>query len=359
MRTARVVKLSMRSVRGRAPSRGSSHERTSPFQAAPLLAAVCLLVGLTSGCDAFSISGDTGGDIRTESYRPPAAAVVAAPSCASQDVVARLTDPSSRTLPTPMPAEGSLPKEFKPTGLVRCEIGRTGNGQFTIDAVDLGGDIDQVVAALNKPSDRPAKGVDVECGEGYRPPAALWITSASGASRIKWPTGPCSPRDDPLRPLESLREDSRRAVSTVGLPPPSDCRGDFDRLLGRPTSAADAFPPSTRRPAIGLPDRVAWGTICRYRLTGATSGPDFSQLGQTQMTTESSNQLLRAALAAPSAPPCTQPATQVAATRLFRPDGSGGSVLTVELDGCKRLSIDRFIDLRTAPADVIRQVAFH
>ncbi|GAA2048006.1 hypothetical protein [Williamsia deligens] len=146
---------------------------------------------------------------------------------------------------------------------------------------------------------------------------------------------------------------------TLPTPTPQACTGSFTRELGRPTKRLDsAAKPVTRRPTIALPDQsVTATTICRYRLTGATNGPDAEPIGSTRLSPEASTQLLHDSTATPTAPPCGRYATEIAGAQLFRPDGSGGANLTIELDGCRRLNIALFTTIRTAPTPLLQLLA--
>jgi hypothetical protein len=50
--------------------------------------------------------------------------------------------------------------------------------------------------------------------------------------------------------------------------------------------------------------------------------------------------MIRSVLTAPVAAPCHLTATRMASVYLRRADGSGGSALSVELDGCRRIGRD-------------------
>lgn len=326
------------------------------------LAVASLLFMTFTQCDNFRISvyDPNNNTIPTEEFRPEPAETVAAPSCTLPDIVSRLTNSSPMAwIGRPRQGEGSIPDGFTPTGVVRCETNQPDTGPATIDEVALHGDIRTAVAALNTPSLRETDEVSVDCAETPAAPAALWLTSPTGAIRVHWPTTPCGVRDEPLRPLQSLREVGRQTALTLAAPPVQPCDGNFTRLLGRPTRPND-FPiqPVTRRPTMELPDRaVTATTICRYRLTTATTGPDFQFIGSTRLSPAASTQLLRDVTASPTAPPCNQPATQIAAARLLRPDGSGGANFTIEADGCKRMTVSRFTPLLVAPTALIQQAS--
>lgn len=153
-----------------------------------VLVAACVLLATVTQCDAFRISvrDPDSNEIRTDAFRPEPASVAAAPSCVLPDIVARLTNSSLNG--QSRQGEGSIPDEFIPTGLVRCELHQPAAGPATIDEVTYANDIDAVTKALNQPSQRPRKSTSVECAEVPRAPAALWLTAPAGAVRVHWPT---------------------------------------------------------------------------------------------------------------------------------------------------------------------------
>jgi hypothetical protein len=58
---------------------------------------------------------------------------------------------------------------------------------------------------------------------------------------------------------------------------------------------------------------------------------------QIWLSAQESADMIRSYLDAPAAAPCSVAATQMASVVLRRPDGSGGSSVSVELDGCRRM----------------------
>ncbi|MDI9915966.1 hypothetical protein [Rhodococcus sp. IEGM 1379] len=86
--------------------------------------------------------------------------------------------------------------------------------------------------------------------------------------------------------------------------------------------------------AIATPlDDVGRLNICRY---DGASGLFESAVRLTQ---KESRDFTRMLATAPAAPPCDLGATRMASTTLMRADGSGGTPVTLELDGCRRAHV--------------------
>ncbi|MDJ0363097.1 hypothetical protein [Rhodococcus sp. H29-C3] len=81
-------------------------------------------------------------------------------------------------------------------------------------------------------------------------------------------------------------------------------------------------------------DDVGRLRICRF-----VNGDVPVEGSRDRLTLEQSRTLMQTVLQLPLAPPCEQSAQHFAAIELLRPDGSGGTQMQVELDGCKRLSL--------------------
>lgn len=92
------------------------------------------------------------------------------------------------------------------------------------------------------------------------------------------------------------------------------------------------------------------------RSTVTPSDSVAEPIGSTRLSAAESQQLLQAATATAPAPPCNQSATQIVGARFYRPDGSGGANLTIEIDGCQRLNIPRLTTIRTAPTPLLQQL---
>ncbi|GAA1875630.1 hypothetical protein GCM10009773_00140 [Williamsia serinedens] len=290
-----------------------------------------------------------GPDLDTEEYRTPAAPVVATASCAWPGIVQELGYGFSTSQYTDTPREGSIPEDFVPTKVVRCEVRDTGDAT-SIDEVTLSGDVGAVRDAFALPSLRYRDG-DPSCAVRADAPVAVWLVADDGAIRVGWPAAPCDLRSEPLDPLAELRETSRRSVASVPRQPvvgdpAAECRGAGSVRLG--DLGAE------RRPAVRLPEQaVATTTLCASRVVDLPNNDwRTEQLGSTRLSAQDSTRLVREILASPPASrDCTTRGTEVITATLRRPDGSGGGLLTAERNGCRRIAVDNLITYRsTTPA---------
>lgn len=309
-----------------------------------VIAAVAIMTALT-GCGLVSDG--------TESYRPPAGEIVAAADCGLPDIV-HLLQLGENNSGDNTPNEGSLPSGFTPSGVVVCELAEGTDGSGTIDAVTLGGDVADFAEAINRRSERPDKNTSYSCAYHIKAPAAIYLVSPAGAVRMQWPTVICGLSDDPLKPLEALKETGRTPVQNIGGLRPLQCPPSPSGSFRRTAEPAPA-PPAVERPTVRFPDRDIMGlTACTYRVTRGLTGEDADTAltNRTRLSSSASTQLIRDVLAAPAARPCDFDATEIVSLDLYRPDGSGGSELQIETDGCRRLSINGIIDYREASGDI-------
>lgn len=294
----------------------------------------------------------------TESFRPPAAPIAPRASCDLPDIIDRL-DIGTPSSGADRQGEGSVPPGFTPTSVISCEISDGRDGTTTIDEVTLNGNIDALVKALSRKSERTDANTSVSCAYATYAPAAIWLVSPAGGVRAAWPTVVCGFRDDPLAPLAALAETGRTTVRTLralppapGVPPTTTCNGHVGTSFHPMTSGADGgtAPQVTRRPTLRLPDGPAAGvTACTYRVSRLSTGVgELALTGQVKLSAQASSQLIHEAFTAPQAEPCNREATEVVDVTLYRPDGSGGGSLSAEADGCRRLTVHGLTGYRTA-----------
>ncbi|OZF39766.1 hypothetical protein CH294_05950 [Rhodococcus sp. 14-2483-1-1] len=290
----------------------------------------------------------------TESYRPLTASTTRTPNCMADDIVSALGgsvwDPNV-TVDAPTP--GYPPRYFEPVEVLRCERALSDDNVLMLDSVRLRGDVQAAMGEFAVPSNRFASGIMASCAYSIEAPVGLWFVDASGrAFRPAWPAEPCGLRDEPLQLLNELDEVSRTVYSTgYDYDYATVCSGPAMSGEFYETSDADVASAVERRrtgdsmlpPALVAPtDDVGFLQVCTYaRSEDADALPaEYETVMGTSFTVDrpDSIELLGYIVDAPIAQPCSTPATLFASTDLTRPDGSGSTHLTVELDGCRRVA---------------------
>lgn len=287
------------------------------------------------------------------SFTPAVASVVDHAECTTPDISVPLSgfaQVDSQIPPTTQP--GYPPSDFEPVALVRCEHGENAAGGMTIDAVRLEGDVSAAVEAFRTDSHRFRDNIAADCAIREIGPVALWFVDASGSAfRPAWPSSPCGFRDAPLESLDALHEVSRQQhpIDAISADDPGICQDSigspFDVTTHNDVDQS-VRSENTRYSPLGSPlatpvDDVGRLQVCRYNL-----GQESSHV---RLTSTDSVELMHAAAAAPIAPPCDLIAQQVASIDLLRADGSGGTRLFAELDGCQRISFGGY---RQLPASI-------
>jgi hypothetical protein len=276
-------------------------------------------------------------------FTPPSAPVVDRADCLTQDIYTTLTGlgPWGSADTPANPALGYPPDDFEPTSVVRCELAQNPAGNTTVDSVSLDGDIDAVTRAFSIESKRYPDNVSVTCAISVDAAVGLWLVDATGrAFRPAWPSIPCSFREEPLDALRALHEVGRESFDTgVPVTLPRNCT---ERLSGgihvrdEPLKAVRRQLSTGVRPVLSglaLPvDDVGPLQVCRHGVDEPVPGG-----WQIWLTPQESAEMIRSYLSAPIAAPCNLAATRMASVELRRPDGSGGSSVSVELDGCRRM----------------------
>ncbi|MGJ0119862.1 hypothetical protein ACQ7HM_11715 [Williamsia sp. MIQD14] len=300
---------------------------------------VTAMVALSAGCGWFSDG--------TESYRPPDAPISSRASCTEPDILAGFGVTASDDL---RPGEGSVPDGFRATTVVSCQTADGPGGTTTVDEVELAGDVDAFVRAVDRPSVRTDKNTSVSCAFGVDAPVAIWLVSDAGAIRVAWPRVVCGFRDEPLAALEALTEIRRTQVGDLGVIAAGICRGSSVGFAR--TDGGGSRP--VRERLLRFPTRtVAGATVCTYRTSRSSTGDlRLSGAEARRVTGAIASRLLAASISAPGASDCDTDATEVAVMPLRRPDGSGGATLTVETDGCRRISLDGGAGYRAASGEV-------
>ncbi|PZT98850.1 MAG: hypothetical protein DI630_18400 [Gordonia sp. (in: high G+C Gram-positive bacteria)] len=291
------------------------------------------------------------------SFTPPTAPVVDRADCLTQDIYSRLTGlgPWGSADEPPKPSLGYPPDDFEPISVVRCDLAQHTTGTMSVDSVSLGGDVGALARAFSMESERFPDNVQASCAIGVEPAVGLWLVDARGrAFRPAWPSVPCSFREEPLEALRALHETGRESFDTgVPVDLPRYCT---ERTGGTVFSARSAEETARRalnssiRPLLSelaLPvDDAGPLQVCRYGVGFPEPGGSVVWLSAAQ-----SADMIRTALTAPPAAPCTVEATRTAAVQLRRADGSGGAALSVELDGCRR------VGQNAAPAALIEMLS--
>lgn len=306
------------------------------------------------------------------SYRPPTAKVVSSPDCLALNIYTALTGlgPWDPALTSDAPGPGYPPATFQPVAVVRCERGTDESGSMTVDSVRLEGNIDAVDSAFSADSERFPDGVMASCMYAMDPPVGLWFVNDSGeAFRPAWPASPCGLQNTPIEALADLTEVSRSSHTTgyddryTTMCESSPYVGGFENTTPEDVAAAvereqssdGPVPPSLVTPI----DDVDKLQLCTVPASTVESPPDagISVAGSlTTLSRAQSASVIRSLVDAPFAPACNQSSTRVASTELRRPDGSGRSLVSFELDGCRRAA--GFGYYRTIPADVMATLTY-
>ncbi|MCX6468881.1 MAG: hypothetical protein NTW76_06160 [Corynebacteriales bacterium] len=323
------------------PGRADDVVAVLTVRAVVMTVATAAVLTSVAGCELFSDG--------TESYRPPAAPISFEASCTAPDIVGGFGVEGGATGENV--GEGSVPDGFRARTVVSCRTSDGPGGTTVIDAVELGGDVDAFVRAIDRPSERTDRNTSVSCAVNVVAPVATWLVSDAGAIRVAWPRVVCGYRDEPLAALQTLREIGRTPVRDLGVVPVAICRG---RSAGFARTNGDRDSDTVREGTLRFPTRaVAASTVCSYRTSRSSTG-DLRMSGAQarRLTAADASRIVRESISAPSAPSCDTDATEVAVMSLYRPDGSGGATLSVETDGCRRVAVDYGLGYRTASGDV-------
>ncbi|KQR99900.1 hypothetical protein ASG12_03825 [Williamsia sp. Leaf354] len=323
------------------PGRADDVAAVLTVRAVVMTVATAAVVTSVAGCELFSDG--------TESYRLPVAPISSEASCTAPDIVGGFGVEGGTTGESV--GEGSVPHGFRATTVVSCQTSDGPGGTTVIDAVELGGDVDAFVSAIDRPSERTDRNTSVSCAFGIAAPVATWLVSDAGAIRVAWPRVVCGYRDEPLAAWEALKEIGRTPVRDLGVLPAAICRGGS---AGFARTNRDRDSDMVPEGALRFPTRaVAGATVCTYRTSRSSTG-DLQMSGAVsrRLTAAAASRVVRESISAPSAPACDTDATEVAVMPLYRPDGSGGATLSVETDGCRRVAVDHGLGYRTASGEV-------
>lgn len=163
-------------------------------------------------------------------------------------------------------------------------------------------------------------------------------------------------RNAPIEALADLTEVSRSSHSTgydgryTTTCQSSPYVGGFENTTPEQVAAAEERD-GPAVPSLVMPiDDVDRLQLCT--VPTAPAGLPVDAVGSlTRMSRADSARLVRSVADAPIAPACEQSSTRIASTELRRPDGSGHSFVSLELDGCQRAQ--GFGYYREIPADVL------
>ncbi|MCD2103749.1 hypothetical protein O4214_02295 [Rhodococcus erythropolis] len=293
-----------------------------------------------------------------ESFTPPVATAVDRADCLAPDIAAALVSPEARDSSTALRPEGSgyPPPDFSPVAVVRCERGEASDGGLTIDAVRLEGDIDAVDDAFREQSRRFPANVQASCAYRHLLPAGLWLLDDAGAAiRPTWPTEPCGLQEQPYVALSQLHEASREQHLVAGIS--SDDAGTCAESIGllfETTTETDvdrmaAHDDTYIRPLTETPLTTPISDVGRLQVCRYSTEPPLPE-SRSRLSRQQSTDLMEVASTAPPAGPCDLVAQHIALIDVLRPDGSGGTRMAVELDGCQRVNL---LGQRQLPAGVI------
>ncbi len=297
---------------------------------------VALLL-LATGC-----GSPIGGGHNIETFTPPEASVVEKADCLLPEIQTPLAGavqwPQIDAPPTITP--GYPPDDFEPVAIVRCERGEDPNGQLTIDAIHMEGQVDDVYETFRTLSQRFAgSGSGSSCAVDGRPPVGLWLVNRDDhAIRPQWPTTPCGYDLSPLDALATLHEVKREQNVVDGLA--ADNAGVCPQTVPTFSVTIENNPPDERqqyREATELATPIA--DVGRLQICRFANADVPVEESRNRLTADQSRTLMQTVVQLPLAPPCEQSAQRYAVIELLRPDGSGGTHMQVELDGCKRLSL--------------------
>ncbi|MDV8023822.1 hypothetical protein [Rhodococcus sp. IEGM 1330] len=290
------------------------------------------------------------------SYRPPTATIVSSPDCLAQSIYTGLTGsgPWDPALTSDAPDPGYPPATFQPVAVVRCERGTDEAGGMTVDSVRLEGNIHAVDAAFSADSKRFPDGVVASCVYAMDPPVGLWFVNEAGkAFRPAWPASPCGLQNAPMEALADLNEVSRSPHPTgIDNRYNTSCESSpygqgFDNTTPEDVAAAEERERSQDGPVVPslvMPiDDVDQLQLCTVRTSNPLAAEELppdsivSAAGtSTTLGRAESASIVRSVANAPLAPACNEISTRIASTELRRPDGSGRSFVSFELDGCQR-----------------------
>ncbi|MDI9899500.1 hypothetical protein QM716_06495 [Rhodococcus sp. IEGM 1409] len=282
-----------------------------------------------------------------ESFTPPVATAVDRADCLAPDIAAALVAPEARDSSIALRPEGSgyPPPDFSPVAVVRCDRGETSDGGLTIDSIRLEGDIHAVDDAFREQSRRFTANVQASCAYRQLSPAGLWLLDDAGAAiRPTWPTEPCGLQEQPYAALSQLHEvsheqhlvdgissdDAGICPDSIGLPFETTTETDVDRMAEHDDTY---IRPLTETPLTTPISDVGRLRVCRY-----STEPPLPE-SRIRLSRQQSTDLMEVASTAPPAGPCDLIAHHIASIDVLRPDGSGGTRIAVELDGCQRVNL--------------------
>ncbi|MFK4360853.1 hypothetical protein [Rhodococcus sp. 27YEA6] len=298
----------------------------------PLVASLCLVTACSAPFWRDSVY-----------FTPPEARVFETADCLGIEVAWGLfgVDLYSR----PKHETGYLPSDFDPVAVFRCEVGEDASGALTVDMVRLEGDVAAVKDAYRVDSKRFPDNVVASCVTSELVPVKLWMANSAGQVMFPaWPSSPCGFQVGPLDSLRSLHEVERVRTSLSLSPTMANCDRSsavqFDRTDAREVDKAreqfergEGYDPLDNELATPVAD-AAGLSVCRHE---SQTDVDVIRLSEAE-----SRDVVAAIADAPIAQPCDQIATATASSTLLRVDGSGGTPVSVELDGCRRAALSGY-----------------
>lgn len=282
-----------------------------------------------------------------ESFTPAVATAVDRADCLAPDIAAALVAPEARDSSIALRPEGSgyPPPDFSPVAVVRCERGEASDGGLTIDSIRLEGDIHAVEDAFREQSRRFPANVQADCAYRLVPPAGLWLVDETGAAiRPTWPAAPCGLQEQPHTALNRLQEVGREQHLVDGEA--ADDAGICPESIGQPfTTSTEAdkkrmeeYEDTHARPLTETALATPISDVGRLRVCRYSTEPPLPE-SRIRLSRQQSADLMGAVSTAPLAGPCDRNAQHIASIEVLRPDGSGGTRMAVELDGCQRVNL--------------------
>ena len=170
------------------------------------------------------------------------------------------------------------------------------------------------------------------------------VDEAGAAIRPTWPTAPCGLQEKPHAALSQLHEISRAQHPVDGIS--SDDAGTCAESIGQPfatTTEADMsrmaeHEDTHARPLTETALATPISDVGRLRVCRYSTEPPLPE-SRIRLSRQQSTDLMEVASTAPPAGPCDLVAHHIASIDVLRPDGSGGTRMAVELDGCQRVNL--------------------
>ena len=330
-----------------------------------------------------------------------ASAVVLAAGCAATPLVPPTREVAliSETmacadplLDPPTPGAGVVPDDFEPVAVLECVSGATREDAEGVvsgtEVLRYEGDLSALLEAMAAPSDPGPAAVCPAMMYGFR---VLWATDAAGRFvPLSFPSTACGgPKEDAALAALARLEVTDRAFTAVARVELHEAAatGCATRAAVAPIhlldwlpddGGGDASPPSTAVPerdavADGIAlvpwqpqtapplDELDGAQVCVYRADAPDAGGGPAVVGEGglfaaayPLDAASTRDVFTAAAAPPLASDCAETASRFVVVHPRTASAAGGAapLVTVELDGCRRI-VGTDLQARPAPPDLI------